>query len=458
MTTITVIGGGLAGSEAAWQIARQGLKVDLYEMRPENQTGAHRTGQFAELVCSNSLGSSLPDRASGLLMEELRILGSMLLGCAEHSAVPAGGALAVDRAQFSGRVTKKIEEEPLIDIHREEVKTIPEGITILASGPLSSSSIAQALKRLTGEENLAFFDALAPIVSAESINWDITFKASRYDRGTLEEGDYANCPLSQKEYTQFVEALLNAETITLKSFEKEIKEGVRAGMYGFFEGCLPVEVIAARGFDSLAYGPMRPVGLTDPRTGRWPHAVVQLRREDLEGTSYNMVGFQTNLRYGEQERVFRMVPGLEDAEFLRYGQMHRNTFINAPELLGRNLAMRKHPSLFIAGQLAGVEGYLGSIATGLLAGLNAVRAARGASQLILPDSSMLGAILKTITSEDPARFQPVKANFGIVPPLTDGVRRNKRERARAYSARALREITRYLESDISHRHSEKALD
>jgi methylenetetrahydrofolate--tRNA-(uracil-5-)-methyltransferase len=274
----------------------------------------------------------------------------------------------------------------------------------------------------------------------------------------LEEGDYANCPLSQKEYTLFVEALLDGKTIPLRSFEEEIEEGVRAGMHGFFEGCLPVEVIAARGFDSLAYGPMRPVGLTDPRTGRWPYAVVQLRREDLEGTSYNMVGFQTNLRYGEQERVFRMIPGLENAEFLRYGQMHRNTFINAPELLDRTLAMRKRPSLFIAGQLAGVEGYLGSIATGLLAGLNAARAATGISQLILPDSSMLGAILKTITSEDPARFQPVKANFGIMPPLTDGVRRNKRERARAYSVRAIGEIKQYKESAISHRHNNKPLD
>ncbi|MBN1264434.1 MAG: methylenetetrahydrofolate--tRNA-(uracil(54)-C(5))-methyltransferase (FADH(2)-oxidizing) TrmFO [Anaerolineales bacterium] len=453
MRTVTVIGGGLAGSEAAWQIAQQGLPVDLYEMRPDVQTGAHRTGFFAELVCSNSLGSSIPDRASGLLMEELRMLGSILLTCAEQAKVPAGGALAVNRTLFSATVTEKLENHPLIRIHREEVKAIPAGNSVLASGPLTSSSLAKALQALTGEENLAFFDALAPIVSADSINWDIAFKASRYDRGTLEEGDYVNCPLSQIEYTQFVEALLQAETIPLKSFEEEIKEGVRAGMHGFFEGCLPVEVIARRGFDSLAYGPMRPVGLTDPRTGRWPYAVVQLRREDRAGSSFNLVGFQTNLRFSEQDRVLRKIPGLERAEFERYGQMHRNTFLNAPVLLKTDLSMRLRPSLFVAGQLAGVEGYLGSIATGLLAGQNAARTGKGVPQLILPETTMLGSILRAITEAEPERFQPVKANFGIVPALTDDIRRGKRDRARAYSERALSDLKVCLDRDVAHRHN-----
>lgn len=441
---ITVIGGGLAGSEAAWQIAEMGLQVELYEMRPHVQTGAHTTAALAELVCSNSLGSSLPDRASGVLLSELRRMDSMLLQAAERASVPAGGALAVDRERFSTYVSRNVSSHPNIRVHREEMRSVPDGIVVLASGPLTSKSLAASLKALTGEENLAFYDAISPIVSAESINWGTAFLASRYERGTLAEGDYANCPLSQEEYTRFVDALLDARTIHLKAFEEDIRSGVRAGMHAYFEGCLPVEVIASRGRDALAYGPMRPVGLTDPRTGRWPHAVVQLRREDREGRSFNLVGFQTNLKHREQQRVFRLIPGLERAEFERFGQMHRNTFLNAPVLLKKNLELISRPGLFAAGQLCGVEGYLGSIATGLLAGMNAARFALRSSQLILPEATMLGAMVHAITSEDPSRFQPVKANFGIVPPLDDGIRRRKRERAKAYSARAAAALERWL--------------
>ncbi len=441
---ITVIGGGLAGSEAAWQVAQLGINVELYEMRPAVETGAHRTEFLAELVCSNSLGSTLPDRASGLLMEELRMLGSMLVKVAEEASVPAGGALAVDRDHFAAAVTEKIHSHPLITVHCSEVRTLPTGPAIVATGPLTSDSLASGLMDLTGEENLAFYDAVAPIISADSINWEIVFLASRYGRGTLAEGDYANCPLSQEEYTRFVNELLKAERIPLRSFEQGIKSGVRAGMNAYFEGCLPVEIIASRGFDSLAYGPMRPVGLTDPRTGRWPFAVVQLRREDHLLRSFNLVGFQTNLRHSEQARVFRMIPGLENAEFERYGQMHRNTFINAPALLRNTLELKARNAVYIAGQLGGVEGYLGSIATGLVAGRNVAMAMLGQPQLILPDCTMLGSMIRSITSVQSAHFQPVKANFGLVPPLDDGIRRGKRERAKEYSARALRDLGDYL--------------
>ncbi|HIC94589.1 MAG TPA: methylenetetrahydrofolate--tRNA-(uracil(54)-C(5))-methyltransferase (FADH(2)-oxidizing) TrmFO, partial [Anaerolineae bacterium] len=320
MERLIVVGGGLAGSEAAWQAAQRGVEVVLYEMRPHTMTPAHRTGKLAELVCSNSLGSNLLDRAPGLLKEELRRLGSLILACADETAVPAGGALAVGREAFAELVTRRIEEHPRISIRREEVRAIPEGPTIIATGPLTSDALAAEIANLTGQEYLYFYDALAPIVTYESIDMSKAFRASRYGRG---DADYINCPLTKEEYYRFVDALLSAETFPLRDFEREI----------YFEACLPVEVIARRGRDALAYGPMRPVGLIDPRTGKQPFAVVQLRQDDLAATLYNMVGFQTNLRWGEQERVFRMIPGLERAEFVRYGQMHRNTFLNAPALL-----------------------------------------------------------------------------------------------------------------------------
>jgi methylenetetrahydrofolate--tRNA-(uracil-5-)-methyltransferase len=343
MTDLIVIGGGLAGSEAAWQAAQRGLHVRLFEMRPALQTGAHQTHDLAELVCSNSLGSNLPDRASGVLKDETRILGSMLLECAEQAALPAGGALAVDRELFARLVTERVENHPGIEIVREEIKEIPSGPTILASGPLTSPTLSRSIAALSGEEHLFFFDAIAPVIHAESINMDIAFRASRYgvqsrplttdaavnapSSAQEDEGDYINCPFTREEYYAFVDALMSAERIELRSFEEAIKTGVKAGH--FFEGCLPVEVIAERGIDSLAFGPMRPVGIRDPRTGKRPYAVVQLRQDNLAGSLYNIVGFQTNLKFPEQKRVLRLIPGLENAEFMRYGQMHRNTFIAA---------------------------------------------------------------------------------------------------------------------------------
>src|SRR5688500_15527782 len=329
MTDLLIIGGGLAGSEAAYQAAQRGLRVRLFEMRPSLQTGAHQTHDLAELVCSNSLGSNLPDRASGVLKNEMRILGSMLLDCAEASALPAGGALAVDRELFARLVTERIESHPNIEIVREEVKEIPNSPAIIASGPLTSPALSHSIVALSGEDHLFFFDAISPIVDADTINMEIAFRASRYGTGEQDEGDYINCPLNREEYYAFVEALMNAQRIELRSFEEAIKSGVRAGH--FFEGCLPVEIIAERGVDSLAFGPMRPVGLRDPRTGKRPYAVVQLRQDNLAGSLYNLVGFQTNLKFPEQKRVLRLIPGLENAEFMRYGQMHRNTFIASPD-------------------------------------------------------------------------------------------------------------------------------
>lgn len=435
---ITVIGGGLAGSEAAWQAAQRGVPVRLFEMRPKRPTGAHQTAYLAELVCSNSLGSRLPDRASGVLMEELRRMGSLLLACAEEVAVPAGGALAVDRVLFAQKVSERLEAHPLIEVVREEVTEVPrQGVVIVASGPLTSEALSQDLARITGEEHLYFYDALSPIVEADSIDMSIAFRGSRYGRGEQAEGDYINCPMTEEEYHAFVDALLSAERIPLREFEAEIERGVKAGLDKFFEGCLPIEVIAQRGRLSLAYGPMRPVGLIDPRSGKRPFAVVQLRQDDLAGNLYNMVGFQTNLKYGEQRRVFRMIPGLQNARFARYGQMHRNTFINAPRVLRPTLQHRERADLFFAGQITGVEGYLGNIATGLLAGVNAARLLRGEAPLVLPPETMLGALCHYVTHADPKTFQPMKANFGILPPLPDGRRRNRRQRAQAYAARAL---------------------
>src|SRR5512142_3367455 len=335
MTDLLVIGGGLAGSEAAYQAAQRGLKVQLYDMRPAGQTGPHQPPDLAELICSNSLGSNLPDRASGLLKNELRMLGSLLLECAEAASLPAGGALAVDRERFARLVTERIESHPNIEVVREEVKEIPNTPAIIASGPLTSPALSQSIAALSGEEHLFFFDAIAPVIQADSIDLDIAFRASRYGTGDQDEGDYINCPFSKEEYYAFVEALLKAERIELRSFEESIKNGVKAGH--FFEGCLPVEIIAERGIDSLAFGPMRPVGLRYPRTGKRPYSVVQLRQDNLAGSLYNLVGFQTNLKFPEQKRVLRMIPGLDHAEFMRYGQMHRNTFIASPKLLRATL-------------------------------------------------------------------------------------------------------------------------
>ncbi len=441
MTELIIIGGGLAGSEAAWQAAQRGLNVRLFEMRPRAQTGAHQTADLAELVCSNSLGSNLPDRASGLLKEEARLLGSMLLECAGEAALPAGGALAVDRELFARKVTERIETHPNIEIVREEVREIPNAPAIIASGPLTSPALSQSIAALSGEEHLFFFDAIAPVIHADSINMEIAFRASRYGTGEQEEGDYINCPMSKEEYYAFVEALLQAERIELRSFEEAIKSGVKAGQ--FFEGCLPVEIIAERGLDSLAFGPMRPVGLRDPRTGKRPYAVVQLRQDNLAGSLYNMVGFQTNLKFPEQKRVFRMIPGLENAEFLRYGQMHRNTFIASPKLLRPTLQFRRRDDLLFAGQITGVEGYMGNIATGLLAGINAARLLHGEQPLTLPPTTMLGALCQYVTHADLKDFQPMKANFGILPPLEAKI--NKRERGRAYAERALADLRALLD-------------
>ena len=369
MTNLAVVGGGLAGCEAAWQAANRGLDVTLYEMRPGTGTGAHVTSDLAELVCSNSLGSTQPFRAAGLLKAELQRLGSLLLECAEQAAVPAGTALAVDRALFSELVTERIASHPRIRLIREEVTRIPDGLCIIASGPLTSEALAAQIVALTGEGSLAFFDAVAPIVYRDSIDLQVAFLGARSRGGLAADADYVNCPMDRTEYYAFVDALVAAERIPLRPIEAAISTGVRAGEY--FEGCLPLEVLAGRGRDSLAFGPLRPVGVKDPRTGRRPFALVQLRQDNLAGTLYNMVGFQTNLRQGEQKRVFQMIPGLQQADFARYGQMHRNTYIASPRLLRPSLQYRQRDDLFFAGQIMGVEGYMGNVATGLLAGLNA---------------------------------------------------------------------------------------
>lgn len=444
MKEITIIGGGLAGSEAAWQAANLGLQVKLYEMRPARETGAHISSDLAELVCSNSLGSNLPDRASGMLKEELRRLGSLLLNCAEKTAVPAGGALAVDRAAFSASVTEAIQAHPAIEVIREEVRAIPEGAAIIASGPLTSPDLTRAVQALTGQDYLFFFDAIAPIVRLDTIDMNTAFRASRYGTGEQDDGDYINCPMNKEEYEHFVDALCKAERIALRDFELPIERGVKAGAHAFFEGCLPVEILAARDLQALSFGPMRPVGLRDPRTGRRPWAVVQLRQDNLAGTLYNMVGFQTNLTYGEQKRVLRMIPGLEKAEFERYGQMHRNTFIASPKVLLPTLQFNAREDLFFAGQITGVEGYMGNIATGLLAGLNAANLLSGQPLLRLPETSMLGALIHYITAAGMQDFQPMKANFGILPTL-EAPARSKRERSMQYVSRGQADLDRWAQ-------------
>ena len=436
MTVVDVIGGGLAGTEAAWQLAERGIDVRLYEMRPVKMTPAHLTDQLGELICSNSLGSNLPDRAPGVLKMELRRLGSLLMRCADQSSVPAGGALAVDRERFAQLITEAIESHPRITLIREEVKQIPVGPCIVATGPLTAEALATEIASMVGEEYLYFYDAIAPMVTADTIDMSIAFRASRYGRGEDEAGDYINCPMTREEYDRFVEALLGAELIDLRAFEREDPH--------FFEGCLPVEQIARRGERSLAFGPMRPVGLTDPRTGRRPDAVVQLRQDNLAGTLYNLVGFQTNLRWGEQKRVFRLIPGLENAEFPRYGQMHRNTFLNSPVHLRPTLQAKSRDDLIFAGQITGVEGYVGNIGTGLLAGINMARLVQGQPLWELPPSTMIGALCYYVTHADPEDFQPMKANFGILPPL-ENPPKGKRERQQAFAARAAGDLTAFLD-------------
>jgi methylenetetrahydrofolate--tRNA-(uracil-5-)-methyltransferase len=445
--TVAVIGGGLAGSEAAWQAAQHGACVSLYEMRPSQMTPAHQTDRLAELVCSNSLGSNLPNRALGLLKNELRRLGSIVIDCADSSRLPAGDALAVGREAFSEAVTSVILAHPRIQLLREEVVTIPEDqVVVVATGPLTSAGLTAHIGSLAGQAYLHFYDAMAPIVAAGSIDMDVAFRATRYGERragsmtseSLKPPDYINCPLDRDEYYAFVEAVKQAERAALRGLD-DPDEGPR-----YFEGCLPIEVLAGRNPDALAFGPMRPVGLRDPRTGRRPFAVVQLRQDDLAGALYNMVGFQTNLRWEDQARVLRMIPGLQQAEFVRLGQMHRNTFINSPVLLRPTLQWHDRDDLLFAGQITGTEGYVGAIAGGLLAGLNAARIAHGEAPVWLPATTMMGALFQYITHAKPDSFQPMKANFGLLPELGLPIK-GRQERHTAYSARAMAHLEAFIQ-------------
>jgi methylenetetrahydrofolate--tRNA-(uracil-5-)-methyltransferase len=432
--TVTIVGAGLAGSEAAWQVARRGVPVRLIEMRPTRMTPAHHTDLFAELVCSNSLRASGLENAAGVLKEEMRRLDSLIMRIADRTAVPAGGAQAVERTEFATGVTAALREHPLITVETHEVTELPgEGLTIIATGPLTSSALAEAILSFTGQEQLHFFDAAAPIISAESIDRDVVFAASRYDKG---EAVYLNCPFEKDDYDAFMAELLAAERALPHDFEAAEREQ-------YFEGCMPVEAMARRGHDTLRYGPLRPVGLVDPRTGRRPYAVVQLRPENAERTLYNLVGFQTSLKWGEQKRVFRMIPGLARAEFERYGVMHRNTYINSPRLLRPTLQARERADLFFAGQLTGVEGYIESTAAGLVAGLNAARLANGQAAVAFPSETAIGALCHYICQADPEAFQPMNIAFGLFPPLPERIR-NKRDKKRALGERALSVLDRFL--------------
>ena len=424
---VNVIGAGLAGSEAALQLAKRGIKVNLYEMRPKKTTGAHVTDKFAEFVCSNSLGAADCSNASGLLKKEMQLLGGELINIAFEFAVPAGSALAIDREGFSKAVTDRIKSESNINIIKEEVENIPDGVTIIASGPLTSSALANSIKEFTQNEHLYFFDAIAPIVDVESINFDKAFYASRYDKG---EASYINCPMNKEEYEKFYEILINAPKIELKDFEKNAK---------FFESCLPIEVLASRGVDTLRFGPMKPVGLIDKRTGEKNYAVVQLRQDNSAKTLFNLVGFQTNLKWGAQKELLQSIPGLENANIVRYGVMHRNTFINSPKLLNPTLETRSKKGLFFAGQITGTEGYTESIASGLLAGINAARAVQNEELLELPQETMLGALTHYITNPEHTKFQPINSNWGIVPPveLPKKERKNKKLKAELISKRSI---------------------
>lgn len=428
---ITVIGAGLAGSEAAWQIAKRGHKVNLYEMRPVRKTDAHKTENFAELVCSNSLRGASLTNAVGLLKEEMRRLDSVIITSADHTAVPAGGALAVDRDTFSEHVTSRIQNHPNINIIRDEITAIPQdGIVIIASGPLTSPSLSQAIADLTGEEYLYFYDAAAPIISKDTIDFDKVYVASRYDKG---EAAYINCPMTEEEFNAFYEALITAEVVQLKEFEKEV----------FFEGCMPIEVMAKRGRQTMLFGPMKPVGLPDPRTGKTPFAVVQLRQDNGAATLYNMVGFQTHLKWGDQSRVFRLIPGLENAEIVRYGVMHRNTYINSPNFMRPTYQTKSRDNLFFAGQITGVEGYVESAAAGLIAGINASRVLEGKEPLVFPHMTAIGSLAHYITHTSAKNFQPMNATFGLLPPLEKKIR-NKAEKNEQISERALATLADFV--------------
>ncbi len=425
---IHIIGGGLAGCEAAWQAARAGCSVVLHEMRPARPTPAHKTARFAELVCSNSLKTEQENSAPWLLKKELRALGSLLLEAAADARVPGGHALTVDRERFAEKVTEAIEAEPAIEVRREEVETVPGGIVVIATGPLTSDALARDIARLTGSQRLYFYDAISPIVEADSVDTAIAFRASRYDKSLDASGDYLNCPFDKDQYERFIEALLAAEIVSA-----HIPDDVP-----FFEACLPVEEIARRGRDTLRFGPMKPMGLVDPRTGRRPYAVVQLRQENLRADSYNLVGFQNHMRYGDQARVLRMIPGLERAEFIRFGQVHRNTYINAPALLTPNLDLRARAGCFFAGQISGVEGYVESIATGLIAGRNAAALAHGEQPFPFPPETALGSLCRYVSGADPARYQPANITFDLLPQLDEETRLRLRKDKHARHAEVCR--------------------
>ena len=435
MRSVVIAGGGLAGSEAAWQLAERGVSVTLYEMRPGRMTPAHKTHRLAELVCSNSLKSNARSSATGLLKEELRRAGSLLLRVADEVAVPGGAALAVDRERFAEAVNAAIESHPSIEVRREEWSAIPpEGLVLIATGPLTSDALAAHLQALTGAENLAFYDAISPMVDAETLNLDRIFRASRYGKGG---DDYLNCPLSEEEYRAFYDALMSAETVQAHAFED----------LHYFEACLPIEELARRGFDTLRFGPMKPVGLVDPRTGKRPHAVVQLRPENLRFSSYNLVGFQNHLKFGEQKRILRMIPGLEKAEFLRYGQIHRNTYLNAPRLLASDLSLRAASQIFIAGQLCGVEGYVECMATGLLAGIALAGRVHGEVFGAPPRTTALGSLVHYLTHAHPANFQPANISFDLLAPIDDlprAVARDRRARRERQCERALADLEGWL--------------
>src|SRR5271166_3018486 len=433
---IRIIGAGLAGSEAAWQCARRGVAVELFEMRPVRSTPAHQTANFAELVCSNSLKSDAENTAPWLLKEEMRRSGSLLMEIARETAVPAGHALAVDREKFSEKVTAAIEREPLIRVVREEVGAIDENnaITIVASGPLTSDALAREILRLSGSEQLYFYDSISPIVEADSIDMSRVYMAARYDKGTA---DYINCPMTKEEYERFLDALLEADPVEGKDWER----------LNYFEGCLPIEEIARRGRDTLRFGPMKPVGLRDPRTGQMPYAVVQLRQENLRADSYNLVGFQNHLKFGEQGRILRLIPGLRNAKFLRFGQIHRNTYINSPTLLTETLRMKQHPNVLFAGQISGVEGYVESIATGLLAGVHAAALANGVEPVVPPRATAFGALVNYICHAEAKHFQPANITFDLLQPLDEPTRRrirDKKQRHAMVCQRALQELEGWL--------------
>ncbi|MEK4875161.1 MULTISPECIES: FADH(2)-oxidizing methylenetetrahydrofolate--tRNA-(uracil(54)-C(5))-methyltransferase TrmFO [Bacillus] len=430
--TVNVVGAGLAGSEAAFQIAERGIKVNLYEMRPVKQTPAHHTDKFAELVCSNSLRADTLTNAVGVLKEEMRTLNSVIIRSADDCRVPAGGALAVDRHEFAANVTNRVKNHPNVTVITEEVTEIPEGITVIATGPLTSPSLSEKLKELTGEDYLYFYDAAAPIIEKESIDMDKVYLKSRYDKG---EAAYLNCPMTEEEFDRFYEALLAAETVPLREFEEE----------KYFEGCMPVEVMAQRGKKTLLFGPLKPVGLEDPRTNKRPFAVVQLRQDDAAGTLYNIVGFQTHMKWGPQKEVIRLIPGLENAEIVRYGVMHRNTFINSPKVLKSTYQFRNRDTLFFAGQMTGVEGYVESAASGLVAGLNAARLAKGLDPVEFPAVTAIGSMAHYITTANPDHFQPMNANFGLFPALPKKIR-DKKERNMEYARRALETIHNFVKS------------